>query len=145
MRTPLLSLALFVLMSFPALADRPVTEAERSKIDAALAAIDCSATDLEFDAGDNRYEVEDAICGSESGFDFELNTAFEIVDGERPVTAQEQARIDAVLNAEGCTGGVAEFDYDDNRYEVDRTDCGGVLYEIDLDSDFNILSKERDD
>ncbi|MDA4846694.1 hypothetical protein [Hoeflea poritis] len=145
MRTPLLSLAAFALMSFPALADRPVTDAERAKIDAALTAIGCTATDLEFDTGDNRYEVDNATCGGERGFDFELNTAFEFVDGERPVTAQEQARIDAVLSAEGCTAGVAEFDYDDNRYEVDDAICGGVRFEIDLDSDFNVLKKKRDD
>ena len=137
--------AAFFLLCLPAKADRPVTEQERMQINAALSEIGCTATDMEFDTGDNRFEVDDATCGDQRTFDFELNTAFEIVDGDRPVTEQEQALIDAALAAEGCTGGLAEFDYDDNRYEVDRADCGGVLYEFDLDRDFNIVSKERDD
>ncbi|WP_419912350.1 hypothetical protein [Hoeflea sp.] len=137
--------AIFFLLCIPAKADRPVTDAERVKIEAALAAIGCTATDLEFDTDDNRFEVDDATCTGQGTFDFELNTAFEIVDGERPVTEQERARIDAALALEGCSGGIAEFDYDDNRYEVDRALCGHMLYEFDLDRDFNIVSKERDD
>ena len=146
MRTAILSATALAMMCLPALADRPVTEAEREKINAALAAIGCQATDLEFDTGDNRYEVDDARCGDDrKTYDFELNTDFVIVDGERPVNAEERARIDAVLTAEGCSGGIAEFDYDDNRYEVDGVLCGQSLYEIDLNTDFQILRKKLDD
>ena len=127
-----------------ALADRPATAEERAKINAVLAAFGCVATDIEFDEDDNRYEVDDAQCSDGESYDMELNTRFEIVDGERPVTAEERAMIDAALAKRGCSGGIAEFDYDDNRFEIDNADCGGERFEVKLTPDFEFIRKSRD-
>ncbi|MEX3009225.1 hypothetical protein ABVT35_12185 [Hoeflea sp. TYP-13] len=145
MKSTFLAAGVLLLLAQPALADRPVTEMERASILAAIAPFGCTATKMEFDSDDNRFEVDDADCGDRRDFDLELNTAFEIVGGERPVTNEEQARIDAALARAGCSGGIAEFDYDDARFEIDKAQCGGQLFEIDLNRDFQIVKKNLDD
>lgn len=144
MRNLLGVLAVLTLSTGTALADRPATEEERAKINAVLAAFGCVATDIEFDEDDNRYEVDDADCSDGESYDMELNTRFEIVDGERPVTAEERARIDTALAQQGCSGGIAEFDYDDNRFEIEDADCGGERFEVKLTPDFEFIRKSRD-
>ncbi|MGK7945366.1 MAG: hypothetical protein AB4058_12935 [Microcystaceae cyanobacterium] len=68
---------------------------------------------------------------------------------DRPVTPEEQAAIQKALAEDGCTGGSYEVDDEDNvlmGYEVDDAQCSdGALYDIDLDENFNIISKDQDD
>ena len=41
-------------------------------------------------------------------------------------------------------GGIAEFDYDDNRFEIEDADCGGERFEVKLTPDFGFIRKSRD-
>ncbi|MEO1193346.1 MAG: hypothetical protein AAFY02_16405 [Pseudomonadota bacterium] len=128
-----------------AVADRPATPEERAQVEAALAEIGCTATDIEWDESDRRFEVDNARCGNQGRFDFELDRNYVIVDGERPVTAQEREQIDAALAKEGCSGGRAEWDYDDNRFEIDDAICAdNQRFEFRLDKDFGLIRMKRD-
>ncbi len=62
MRTLLTSVALLASFAVPALADRPVTEAERAKLVDAITAAGCSGGKLEWDEGDKEFDVDDAMC-----------------------------------------------------------------------------------
>ncbi len=129
-----------------ALADRPATPEEMSRVTEALAAIGCTAYDVEWDEDDARFEVDDARCGDHGRFDFELDRTYTIVDGERPVTVEERRAIDEALQKEGCSGGVAEFDYDDDRFEIDKANCSdNRRYDIKLDKSFQLIRKSLDD
>ncbi|MEQ8652487.1 MAG: hypothetical protein RIC87_08495 [Kiloniellales bacterium] len=135
-----------LLAAGPALADRPATPEEMAKVTEALAAIGCTPYDVEWDEDDARFEADDARCGDHGRFDFELDQTYAIVDGERPVTADERTAIDAALQKEGCSGGMAEFDYDDDRFEIDEAVCSDQQrYEIKLDRSFKLIRKSLDD
>jgi hypothetical protein len=62
MRTLLASVAVLVVIAVPARADRPVTDAERTRLVAAVAAQGCSGGEMEWDEGDREFEVDDARC-----------------------------------------------------------------------------------
>jgi hypothetical protein len=62
MRTLLASVAVLVVVAVPARADRPVTYAERTRLVAAVAAQGCSGGEMEWDEGDQEFEVDDAQC-----------------------------------------------------------------------------------
>jgi hypothetical protein len=63
---------------------------------------------------------------------------------DRPVTSEERAKIVALLEAEGCTGG--EMEFDDGKYEVDDARCAdGREWDFEFDRDFRLISKEEDD
>ncbi len=146
MRTVSLVFAFFLLSAGSAWADRPATPEERAKVEAALSAIGCTPFDIEWDEDDGRFEVDDASCGNQGRFDFELDQTYRIVDGERPVTPEERQQIDAALAKEGCSGGLAEFDYDDDRFEIDDAICeGNQRFDIKLNKSFGLIRKERDD
>jgi hypothetical protein len=84
MRSQLLATAALVLVAAgPALArDRPVTDLERPKLAAAVAAEGCSGGRAEFDIDDDRYEVDDAICSDGRRYDLEFDTAFRLTSKE---------------------------------------------------------------
>ncbi|MCY6380555.1 hypothetical protein [Hoeflea prorocentri] len=136
--------ALLVLSTQIAWADRPVTAEEHARINSVIAAFGCFATDIEFDDDDNRYEIDDADCGGRERYDMELNTSFEIVDGERPVTPLERQLIDAALEKLGCSGGTAEFEFDDKYFEIEDVRCDGGRYEVKLTQDFDFIQKSPD-
>ena len=78
MRSSLLCLA--TLASFavlPARADRPVTEDERVKLTAAVAAQGCSGGKLEFD--DGKFEVDDAKCGDGKVYDLDFDASYKMI------------------------------------------------------------------
>jgi hypothetical protein len=77
----LLSVA-FLLLGGVALAwaDRPVTEEEKVKLAAAVAAQGCSGGKMEFD--DGKYEVDNAVCSDGRRYDLDFNTKFELVKKE---------------------------------------------------------------
>ncbi len=68
---------------------------------------------------------------------------------DRSVTQQERASIKKALADIGCTGGSYEVEDDDNvivGYEVDNAKCSdGAFYDITLNKQFNIISRDRED
>jgi len=74
----LLAAALLVVLSqAPAWSGRPVTEEERMKLVAALAAEGCSGGEMEFD--DGLYEVEDATCRDGKEYDLIFDANFKLL------------------------------------------------------------------
>ena len=72
--------ALFVLMAIPALADRPVTEDERTKLVSALSEQGCSGGKMEFD--DGLFEVDDSRCQDGKIYDLKFDASFKLVKKE---------------------------------------------------------------
>jgi hypothetical protein len=62
----------------------------------------------------------------------------------RDVTPEERASIESALAAQGCSGGVMNFDDDKNRFEVHDTRCNGRNMEVYLNSSFQITRMTRD-
>ncbi len=63
---------------------------------------------------------------------------------DRPVTEEERAKLVALLDAEGCTGG--EMEFDDNKFEVDDARCAdGRDWDFEFDRNFKLIKKEQDD
>lgn len=70
-------------------------------------------------------------------------TAAAIAD-DRPPTAEERAQIEEVLRAEGFTTW-DEIELDDGVWEVDDAiGPDGHEYDLKLDSNFNIIKRDRD-
>jgi hypothetical protein len=71
----------FVLMiSVPAMAGRPVTDAEREKLVAAMAAQGCSGGEMEWD--DGHFEVDDAVCSDGRRYELEFDAEFRLINKE---------------------------------------------------------------
>lgn len=62
----------------PALADRPVTDDERAKLEAALTAQGCTGGRLEFD--DGVFEVDDAQCNDGRIYDLKFDRSFKLLE-----------------------------------------------------------------
>ena len=63
---------------------------------------------------------------------------------ERPVTAEEKAKLVAAMLALGCTDGKMEFD--DGKFEVEDAKCAdGKSYDLKFDKSFKLINKERAD
>lgn len=70
---------LVVLLTVPALADKPVSQAEVEKIQAALKAWGCSGGDMEQETeGTGVYEVDDAKC-TDGQYDIKLDQDFKVI------------------------------------------------------------------
>jgi hypothetical protein len=68
------SIAILALSTLPALADRQVTEDERSKLAAAVQAEGCSGGGkFEMDEGDQQFEVDDAVCADGKKYDLKFD------------------------------------------------------------------------
>jgi len=68
---------------------------------------------------------------------------------DRPVTAEEQPKLEAALREAGCGGGKAEFDDDkgtahpNGKFEVDASTCqDGKKYDLTFDPSFKLLTKK---
>ncbi|BGE86541.1 hypothetical protein Ms3S1_29770 [Methylosinus sp. 3S-1] len=61
----------------PALADRPLTEEEKVKLQSAVSAQGCSGGKLEFD--DGHYEVDDAKCDDGKTYDLKFDAEFSLI------------------------------------------------------------------
>jgi hypothetical protein len=82
MRTLIIPAAIVLLGIPPVLADdRPVTDEERTKLVAAVAAEGCEGGTLKFD-DDNHYEVDDARCSDGRRYDLEFDTSFKLIKKE---------------------------------------------------------------
>lgn len=80
---PLFSVVPLVLATGAFAKDRAVTDAEKPKLMAAIAAAGCSGGDIEFDVDDQRFEVDDAICNGRKHdlkFDVSYNLTRKSVD-----------------------------------------------------------------
>jgi hypothetical protein len=65
---------------------------------------------------------------------------------DRPVTAEEQGKIVAALQAQNCEGGTMKFDDEDHYFKVEGARCEeGRIYEVKFDESFAMLEKSLDD
>lgn len=60
-----------------ALADRPVTDQERSQLEAAIKAAGCTGGSMEFD--DGKFEVDDARCADGREYDLDFDASFRLI------------------------------------------------------------------
>jgi len=64
---------------------------------------------------------------------------------DRPVTDAERVRLEAAVQAQGCSGGKMEFDEDDRQFEIDDAVCNdGRKYDLKFDAEFKFLRKNLD-
>lgn len=67
---------------------------------------------------------------------------------DAPPSAQERARVMAVLAAEGCSDPREIEREEDDRvvegYEVEDAKCADGVYDFDFDVNFNITDRDRD-
>jgi hypothetical protein len=76
MRSLLLCLA-FMLTAGSALADRPLTQEESERVQAALKEQGCSGDKMEFD--DHTFEVERATCADGKTYDLDFDNSFRLI------------------------------------------------------------------
>jgi hypothetical protein len=87
MRRVMLASAILFLATGAALADRPVTDAERARLVEAVAAQGCSGGKMEFDTSNTpagstqngKFEVDDAICADGKKYDLDFDQAFKLL------------------------------------------------------------------
>lgn len=63
---------------------------------------------------------------------------------DQPVTDAERASVMAALDAAGCTNPTS-IERDDDGYEADNARCADGVFDIDLDREFNIIDRDRED
>ena len=83
MRTPFIAVALLAIVTIPAKADRPVTDAELQKLTLAVAAQGCSGGKMEWDEGDHQVEIEDVRCGDGHRYELKFNSDFTLKSKKR--------------------------------------------------------------
>ncbi len=83
MRTILASAALLAVVAFPAKADRPVTEAQRAKLGAAVAAQGCTGGKMEWDEDDREFEVEDVRCSDGHRYELKFHSDYTLKSKKR--------------------------------------------------------------
>ena len=76
MRILLISVALLAIVTMPAKADRPVTDAERAKLMVAVVAQGCTGGKMEWDEDDRGFEVEDAVCNDGRKYELKFDAEF---------------------------------------------------------------------
>ena len=70
--------AFLVMAALPALASRPVTEAERAKLVAAIAAQGCTGGKMVWD--DTHFEVDEAVCSDGRRYDLKFDAEYRLTD-----------------------------------------------------------------
>ena len=83
MRGFLASAALLAVIAFPAWADRPVTQAQRAKLDAAVAAQGCTGGKMEWDEDDHEFEVEDVSCSDGHRYELKFHSDYTLKSKKR--------------------------------------------------------------
>ena len=76
MRILPISVALLAIVTMPAKADRPVTDAERAKLIVAVVAQGCTGGKMEWDEDDRGFEVEDAVCNDGRKYELKFDAEF---------------------------------------------------------------------
>ena len=74
----IVSIAVLAVSTLPALADRQVTEDERTKLVAAVQAEGCSGGKFEFDDDDQQFEVDDAVCADGKKYDLKFDAQMKL-------------------------------------------------------------------
>ncbi len=69
--------AVITAIAVPAWAGRAVTDDERAKLVAAMAAEGCTGGKMEFD--DGKFEVDDAQCKDGLRYDLDFDTSFKLI------------------------------------------------------------------
>jgi hypothetical protein len=64
-----------------ALADRPVTDQERTQLVAAMQAQGCTGGKMEFD--DGKFEVDDARCADGNTYDLDFDRSFKLIKKDK--------------------------------------------------------------
>jgi Peptidase propeptide and YPEB domain len=82
MRTLSASIVLLAAATMPVKADRPVTEAERAKLEAAVAAQGCSGGKMEWDDDDREFEVDDVRCNDGKKYELKFNADYTLKSKE---------------------------------------------------------------
>jgi len=73
----------FVLVAGSALADRPVTPEERTAIQHVLAAEGCVGGSMEFDSGDNKFEIDKTSCSDGAQWNYDLDSSYKVIKKEK--------------------------------------------------------------
>ena len=76
MRTLLVTIGLLAIVTIPAKAERPVTEAERARLVTAVTAQGCSGGKMEWDERDSEFEVDDVRCTDGRKYDLKFNADY---------------------------------------------------------------------
>ena len=76
MRILPISVALLAIVTMPAKADKPVTDAERAKLMVAVVAQGCTGGKMEWDEDDRGFEVEDAMCNDGRKYELKFDADF---------------------------------------------------------------------
>ena len=63
---------------------------------------------------------------------------------DRPITDAERASVIAALEADGCVN-PTKVERDDDGYEADNVTCADGVFDIDLDREFRIIDRDRED
>jgi hypothetical protein len=80
MKALLISATVALLGVAPAFAkDRPITDQERTKLVAAIAAQSCEGGNMEYDVDDRHYEVDDARCSDGRQYDLKFDDSFKLI------------------------------------------------------------------
>ncbi len=74
---PLLAFVFGVAGSGSAIADRAVTDQERTQLVAAMQAQGCTGGEMEFD--DGKFEVDDARCADGKQYDLDFDASFKLI------------------------------------------------------------------
>jgi hypothetical protein len=79
MRAIAIASAIVCLGLSPAFAkDRPVTDAERAKLEAAVKAAGCSGGTMQYD-DDGEFEVDEATCNDGKKYDLDFDHTFKLI------------------------------------------------------------------
>ena len=74
----IISMAVLAVSALPALADRQVTEDERTKLVAAIQAEGCTGGKFEMDEDDQQFEVDDAVCADGKKYDLKFDAQMKL-------------------------------------------------------------------
>ncbi len=75
-----LACAILAVSALPAhAADRPVTEAERGRLDAAMKEQNCSGGEWEFDDG-GYFEIDNARCADGRVYDLKFSADYRLIE-----------------------------------------------------------------
>jgi hypothetical protein len=75
----LVSIVFLIAIAFPAKADRALTDAERAKLVAAVAAQGCSGGEMEWDDDDRQFDVEEAVCADGQKYELKFDAEFKLI------------------------------------------------------------------
>jgi len=73
----------FAFAAGSALADRPVSQEEKSAIQHVLAAEGCVGGKMEFDTDDDKFEIDKTTCSDGAQWDYDLDSSYKVIKKEK--------------------------------------------------------------